>query len=198
MVIICTYQHFLFQGPSKIYQKWYFGMHTIWQPCWRTKASFCDVSERKLAILYFRRFGVKYVNWSCTDWAENRKEPFKQDCLASRATWRQLTIEKRLPKSGLPDGTSSEQKFPIWVNFGGSCNGRCRNMFYLDIWSILRLFDIFYVKLIYFVVIWYIFPLFGMSYQEKSGNHASESHVRLMVRGPSIVAYLSLRVGLGL
>jgi hypothetical protein len=25
---------------------------------------------------------------------------------------------------GLPDGLFSNQKIPIWVNFGGSCNGK--------------------------------------------------------------------------
>jgi hypothetical protein len=36
--------------------------------------------------------------------------------------------------------------------------------------NILRLFDIFCGHLVYFVAIWYIFPCFGMFYQEKSGN----------------------------
>jgi hypothetical protein len=36
-------------------------------------------------------------------------------------------------RPGLPDGTYIfKPEIPIWVNFGGSCNGRC--------WSILRLF----------------------------------------------------------
>jgi hypothetical protein len=34
----------------------------------------------------------------------------------------------------------------------------------------LRLLDIFYEHLLYFLVIWYIYPRFGMLYQEKSGN----------------------------
>jgi hypothetical protein len=41
---------------------------------------------------------------------------------------------------------------------------------FLDIWSILRPFDIFYGHLVCFLVIWYIFPHFGILYQEKSGN----------------------------
>jgi hypothetical protein len=58
-------------------------------------------------------------------------------------------------------------KIPIWVNFVGSCNGRCwyTNVLYftanwcvyMPIWSILGSF-------------WYILPNFGMRYQEKSGN----------------------------
>jgi hypothetical protein len=33
---------------------------------------------------------------------------------------------------------------------------------------------IFYGHLVYFMAIWYIFPCFGMLYQEKSGNPAQE------------------------
>jgi hypothetical protein len=57
-------------------------------------------------------------------------------------------------------------KIPIGVNFGGSCNIIC----WYILWSILRPFGIFYNHLVYFVVIWYIFPHFCMSYKEKSGN----------------------------
>jgi hypothetical protein len=34
---------------------------------------------------------------------------------------------------------------------------------------------LFYGHLVYFVVIWYIFPRFGISYQEKSGNPVLET-----------------------
>jgi hypothetical protein len=37
-------------------------------------------------------------------------------------------------------------------------------------WSILRPLEIFYGRLVYFVVIWCISPRFGILYQEKSGN----------------------------
>jgi hypothetical protein len=43
----------------------------------------------------------------------------------------------------------------------------------MDIWSILLPFDIFYGHLVYFVVIWCIFPSGGILYQEKSGNLAT-------------------------
>jgi hypothetical protein len=43
-------------------------------------------------------------------------------------------------RAGLPDGLFSNQKIPIWVNFGGPWNGKC--------WYILRPFDIFYVHLV--------------------------------------------------
>jgi hypothetical protein len=58
----------------------------------------------------------------------------------------------------LPDGIYSNQKFPIWKNFGSS-NGRC--------WYILWPFALFYGRLVYIfcghlvysMVIWYIFPI---------------------------------------
>jgi hypothetical protein len=52
----------------------------------------------------------------------------------------------------------SKQKGPLWVNFGGSCNGRR--------WCILRPFGIFYGHLVYFTAIWYIFSGFSMLYQK--------------------------------
>jgi hypothetical protein len=42
----------------------------------------------------------------------------------------------------------------------------------MTIWSILQQLEIFYDHLEYFVVIWYIFPRFGILDQEKSGNPA--------------------------
>jgi hypothetical protein len=46
--------------------------------------------------------------------------------------------------------------------------------YFMPIWSILLPLEIFYGQLVYFVVIWYISPCFGMLYQEKSGNPADE------------------------
>jgi hypothetical protein len=43
---------------------------------------------------------------------------------------------KSTKKSGLPDGIFFKPKIPIWVIFGGSCNGRC--------WHILLPFGLFY------------------------------------------------------
>jgi hypothetical protein len=48
-----------------------------------------------------------------------------------------------------------------------------RLVYFLSIWSILLPLEIFYGNLVYFVVIWYISPRFGMLHQEKSGNPAS-------------------------
>jgi hypothetical protein len=36
----------------------------------------------------------------------------------------------------------------------------------MSMWYILRSFDMFYDRLVYFVVIWYIFPRDGILYQE--------------------------------
>jgi hypothetical protein len=60
-----------------------------------------------------------------------------------------------------------QTKNPIWVNFGGSCNGRfgMSNLWPLEIHILWRF--------VYFVVIWYIFPRFGILEQEKSGKPAS-------------------------
>jgi hypothetical protein len=48
-------------------------------------------------------------------------------------------------------------------------------VYFMTIWSILRMLDIFYGHLVYFVVIWYIFPRFGILDQEKSGNPGEAS-----------------------
>jgi hypothetical protein len=47
-----------------------------------------------------------------------------------------------------------EPKILIWVNFGGTCNGRC--------WYTSLPFRLFYSHLIYFVAIGYILLLFGI------------------------------------
>jgi hypothetical protein len=59
-------------------------------------------------------------------------------------------------------------RFASLGKFGGSCNGPCSYILrhlvkFTAIWSILRLFGIFYGYQVYF-------PLFGLFYQEKSGN----------------------------
>jgi hypothetical protein len=50
-----------------------------------------------------------------------------------------------------------EPKIQFWVNFGGSVIEDL--VHYVDIWSILQSLGIFYGHLVYFVVIWYIFPI---------------------------------------
>jgi hypothetical protein len=63
-------------------------------------------------------------------------------------------------------------KIPIWVNFGGSCNG----IFYDHLVYFTAIRNILWPCGI-FVVIGYIFPHFGMLYQEKSGNPVTNAHL---------------------
>jgi hypothetical protein len=48
-------------------------------------------------------------------------------------------------------------------------------VYFMTIWSILRPLEIFYSHLVDFVVIWYIFPRFGILDQEKSCNPGRHS-----------------------
>jgi hypothetical protein len=62
-------------------------------------------------------------------------------------------------------------KIPIWVHFGGSCNGRCWYILW-PFWSILHPFGIgtYFVAIGIFCGYLEYFSLFGILYQEKSGN----------------------------
>jgi hypothetical protein len=53
-------------------------------------------------------------------------------------------------------------KIQIWVHFGGPWNGEC--------WYILWSFGMIHGHSVHFVVIWYVFPGFGILCEEKSGN----------------------------
>jgi hypothetical protein len=68
--------------------------------------------------------------------------------------WKMNLPRLESAKSGLPDGILFKPKIQIWVNFGGSCNGRC--------WYILWTFGPFYGHLVHFTDIWYILCLFGI------------------------------------
>jgi hypothetical protein len=52
-------------------------------------------------------------------------------------------------------------------------------VYFMAIWSILRPFGIFCGYLVYFMVICYIFPRYGMRYLEKSGNPNPSAFVNL-------------------
>jgi hypothetical protein len=62
-----------------------------------------------------------------------------------------------------------QTKNPNLGNFGGFLQWKILVCF-MTIRSILPLLEILFGHLVYFVVIWYIFPRFGIFYQEKSGN----------------------------
>jgi hypothetical protein len=47
-------------------------------------------------------------------------------------------------KPGLPDGLFSNQKIPIWVNFGGPYVDGKMLIYFMAFWNILRTFGIFY------------------------------------------------------
>jgi hypothetical protein len=46
----------------------------------------------------------------------------------------------------------------------------------MAIWNILRTYEKWYDHLVRFVLIWDIFPNFGIMYQGKSGNTAQHTH----------------------
>jgi hypothetical protein len=60
-------------------------------------------------------------------------------------------------------------------------------VYFMANWSILRPLEIFYGHLVYFVVLWYNFPRFGILDQEKSGNPALDS---TLYRQQAFSAYL--------
>jgi hypothetical protein len=60
------------------------------------------------------------------------------------------------------------------------------------IWCILKPFDIIFGHLIYVVVILYIFPVFGMLYQEKSGSPDAEKRFLLLLTNYTRVDLLKI------
>jgi hypothetical protein len=51
-------------------------------------------------------------------------------------------------------------------------------VYFMETWSILQSFGIFYDHLVHFVFVWYIFFCFGILYLEKSGNLAQQPRLR--------------------
>jgi hypothetical protein len=43
-------------------------------------------------------------------------------------------------------------------------------VYFMTIWSMLRPLEIFYGRLVYFLIIWHSFPRFGILDERKSGN----------------------------
>jgi hypothetical protein len=60
-------------------------------------------------------------------------------------------MPERKSAAGLPDGLFFKPKIPIWVNFGGPCNGKS--------WYMLKPLEICYGHLVYFVTIRCIIPI---------------------------------------
>jgi hypothetical protein len=88
----------------------------------------------------------------------------------------QFPRSNALPKPipGLPDGLVSNQKSQFGYVLEGVAIEKIA-VFYDQ--SVFMLLEIFYGHLVYFVVIWYIFPCFSILYQEKSGNPGRYIHM---------------------
>jgi hypothetical protein len=92
-----------------------------------------------------------------------------------RKKWRQ-TEQEMAPnrwdvrsKAGLPDGMHVfKPKILIWVNFGGSCIGRC----WYNLWTVGLLVVVCYILWTFGIVRGHLvyFPHFGMLYVKKSGD----------------------------
>jgi hypothetical protein len=61
-------------------------------------------------------------------------------------------------------------EIPIWVYFGGTWNGKCCYVYILVFSNSLLTLVIFCGHFVIFIVIWYIFPRFGILCPEKSGT----------------------------
>jgi hypothetical protein len=59
-------------------------------------------------------------------------------------------------------------------------------VYIMTIWSILLLLGIFYGHLVYFLIIWYIFPRFGILDREKSGNPGLGREIKIRDKGPML------------
>jgi hypothetical protein len=73
-----------------------------------------------------------------------------------------------LPRTRVARWFVFKPKIPIWVNLLWKIL-----LYFMTIRPILWPLEIFCGHLVYFVVIWYIFPRFGILDEEKSGNPAT-------------------------
>jgi hypothetical protein len=55
-------------------------------------------------------------------------------------------------------------------------------VYFMAIWSILRIFDIFYGHLVYFPPSWQTFSRFGLLHKEKSGNPDANAESRFFIK----------------
>jgi hypothetical protein len=88
-------------------------------------------------------------------------------CEVVRAYLNTCVQVSRIHIKMLPNRVARRQIFkpiiPIWVNFGGSCKGRCWYTYFMANWSVLRQFRIFcghsvYFRVISFFLFWYVVP----------------------------------------
>jgi hypothetical protein len=92
----------------------------------------------------------------------------------TRKTWIQSkAVNTRTPEQGCRMVSFQTKKIPILGKFWTVLQWKTL-VYFMTIWSILRPLKIFSGHLVYFVIIWYIFPRFGILYQEKSDYPAPE------------------------
>jgi hypothetical protein len=96
------------------------------------EVSYVEVSTKKRAWLHFGRFFRKPI-WS----------PWLRLCKLDV-----IALSSRVARWHI-----FKPKIPIWVNFGGSSNGRG----WYILWPYFRPFGLFCGHLVHFMVIWYIF-----------------------------------------
>jgi hypothetical protein len=72
-------------------------------------------------------------------------------------------------KTGLPDGLFSKKKNTNLRKFWRTLEWK-KLKYFMAVWNILWTFGIVCDHLVHFVLIWYIIPVLGIMYQEKSGN----------------------------
>jgi hypothetical protein len=109
-----------------------------------------------LAVLYFGSSvlspGLDSRAWGRRATRAGRRRSLRGSAPEDCSPTSEVKRPRLLP--GLPDGIFSKPKIPIWVNFGGSFDGRCwygRLVYFMAIWYILQPFGIFYAHLIIFV-----------------------------------------------
>jgi hypothetical protein len=76
----------------------------------------------------------------------NKMVLFEDDTTVTHGTFKSLHTVY-IPTNSVARWFVFKPKIQIWVNFGGSCNGRC--------WYILWALGSFYGLLLYFMGIWY-------------------------------------------
>jgi hypothetical protein len=126
------------------------------------------------------------------DSCKHRKDFFKSapvvlrcPCSAKISTSRYTDVQIRtsffLTSDSLHQGCQMvcfQTKIPILGKFWRVLKWKIL-VYFMTIWSILLLLEIFYVHLVYFVVIWYNFSRFGILYEEESGNPGLHTYVAL-------------------
>jgi hypothetical protein len=70
-----------------------------------------------------------------------------------------LTFFEHIRRSRFDSWCVFKPKIQIWVNFGGSCNGKCWYMYFMAIWSILG--HLVYIFCGHFGIFYWLFGIFS-------------------------------------